>query len=90
MGLVWGEVKVMDKNRGHTRDYLDHSISKSYAWGRHTVSKGGVRLFGVPESGKDISSLLTSPKLDIKLNQNSKSSCTSQNWFKPMVFEIFL
>ena len=45
----------------------------------HTVPEGGVRLFGVPESGKDIFSLLISPKLDIKLNQNSKSSCTSQN-----------
>ena len=53
--------------------------SKSALWGRHTASKGGVRLFVVPESGKDIFSLLTSPELDIKLNQNSKSSCTSQN-----------
>ena len=45
----------------------------------HTVPEGGVRLFGVPESGKDIFSLLTSPKLGIKLNQNPKSSCASQN-----------
>ena len=50
----------------------------------HTVPEGGVRLFGVPESGKDIFSLYISPKLEIKLNQNPLSSCTSTNWRKPM------
>ena len=45
----------------------------------HTVPEGGVRLFGVPESGKDIFSLYISPKLEIKLNQNPRSSCTSTN-----------
>ena len=45
----------------------------------HTVPKGSVKLFGVPESGKDIFSLHISPKLDIKLNQTPKSSCASKN-----------
>ena len=47
--------------------------------GGHTVPKGDVRLFGVPESGKDIFSLHISPKLEIKLNQNPRSSCISTN-----------
>ena len=45
----------------------------------HTVPDGGVRSFGVPESGKDIFSLHISPKHEIKLNQNPRSSCTSTN-----------
>ena len=45
----------------------------------HTVPEGGVRLFGVPDGGNDIFSLHLSPKLEIKLNQNPRSSCTSTN-----------
>ena len=45
----------------------------------YTVPEGAVRLFGVPESGKDIFSRHISKKLEIKLNQNPRSSCTSTN-----------
>ena len=57
---------------------------------RHTVPKGCVRLFGVAENGKDIFSLHTSPKLDIKLNQNPKSSCTSKDWWKAIIIFIII
>ena len=48
-------------------------------WTNHTVPEEGIRLFDVPKSGKDIFSLYISPKLEIKLNQNPRSSCISTN-----------